>query len=100
MDTPTQSNILLVPRPLQNPSSRLLLLPLLPSRKPYPPLPAEVWSLIFFYALDLERKAAGYRYVGAKTEANEYVSNPWELDLLRICKGFTVSTYPFRSSNK
>ncbi|KAF8641190.1 hypothetical protein AX17_000825 [Amanita inopinata Kibby_2008] len=44
-------NILLQPRPYAQISGKLLLLPLLPLKKPSKPLPAEIWYQIFAYAL-------------------------------------------------
>jgi hypothetical protein len=67
-----QTIILLRPRPLAKFSSAFLLLPLLPHPKPLRPLPAELWSKIFAYALACE-------------EAK------WSWSLLRVCKGFKVS---------
>ena len=43
--------ILLQPRPYARVPGRLLLLPLLPLKKPVKPLPAELWHQIFALAL-------------------------------------------------
>lgn len=43
--------ILLQPRPYARVSGKLLLLPLLPLRKPVKPLPAELWHQIFALAV-------------------------------------------------
>ncbi|KAF8899136.1 hypothetical protein BD779DRAFT_1666859 [Infundibulicybe gibba] len=40
-------NILLKPRPYARASGELLLLPLLPQREPFKPLPSEIWTEIF-----------------------------------------------------
>lgn len=53
----TQS-ILLRPRPLNHYSGTLLLLPLLPYRKLSKPLPSELWTEIFSFALFSEGKSS------------------------------------------
>lgn len=71
----TSQTILLRPRPLAKFSGAFLLLPLLPHPKPLRPLPAELWSKIFAYALACE-------------EAK------WSWSLLRVCKGFKEVALP------
>lgn len=47
----TVDAILLQPRPYARVSGKLLLLPLLPLKKPVKPLPAELWRQIFAFAV-------------------------------------------------
>lgn len=49
MDLPSfgESVVYLQPRPLALASGKLLLLPLLPRRRPFRPLPCELWTEIF-----------------------------------------------------
>lgn len=68
------ATVLLHPRPYAQRSGKLLLLPLLPFRKPLKPLPAEVWGEIFAFAV-----ASGGREV-----------TTWALSLLIICKSLKV----------
>jgi hypothetical protein len=69
----TQS-ILLRPRPYAQFSGTLLLLPLLPHRNPVKPLPSEIWTAIFAYALQYDEE-----------------ETILAASLVRVCKGFKVS---------
>jgi hypothetical protein len=68
--------IFLYPRPYAQQSGQLLLLPLLPHRKPLKPLPSEIWTVIFAYALQYD--------------GNTAFASP----LLRVCKAFKVRDLP------
>lgn len=65
--------ILLQPRPYARVSGRLLLLPLLPLKKPIKPLPVELWHQIFALALLDDEDTILAR------------------SLLTVCKAFKVS---------
>ena len=66
--------IFLYPRPYAQLPSRLLLLPLLPHRKLPKPLPSEIWTTIFAYAL-------------------QHDGNAFTSPLLRVCKAFMVRQF-------
>ncbi|KII93994.1 hypothetical protein PLICRDRAFT_153229 [Plicaturopsis crispa FD-325 SS-3] len=68
------SEILLVPRPFAVYSGRLLLLPLLPKRRPLRPLPSEIWSHVFEFILGVDTAARN--------------------GLLTVCKSFTDIVLP------
>ncbi|KAI4521749.1 hypothetical protein K525DRAFT_361957 [Schizophyllum commune Loenen D] len=58
MSSTTTSKVILRPRPYDKFSGRLMLLPLLPIRKPPVHLPSEVWARILDYVLDDTRETA------------------------------------------
>lgn len=74
MTSKASETIFLQPRPYAQQSGRLLLLPLLPFRKPLNPLPAEIWSEIFACAV-----AAG-----------GYEATTCAFSFLTICKSLKV----------
>ncbi|TFK41954.1 hypothetical protein BDQ12DRAFT_677437 [Crucibulum laeve] len=76
-------DILLRPRPYANLSGNLLLLPLLPQKKPLKPLPSEIWTIIISHAL-----------VDKVTTTTQW---PWSL--LTICKAFKEIALPVLYSN-
>ncbi|KAF9469673.1 hypothetical protein BDZ94DRAFT_1151715 [Collybia nuda] len=76
IETGSQS-ILLRPRPYAQFSGTLLLLPLLPHRKPVKPLPSEIWTAIFAYALQHDGEEPS-------------LAAP----LLRVCKAFKEVALP------
>src|ERR1700722_3060704 len=81
---PTRSSsekILLRPRPYAQSAGTLLLLPLLPRKKPLKPLPVEIWSDIFAFAFSRDADDA-YKTVGRR-----------RLSLLLVCKNLKVSFY-------
>jgi len=69
---------ILRPRPFALYSGSLLLLPLLPPRKPLKPLPAEIWAEIFASAL-------------AYNKASREPAPAWAWSLAAVCKAFHVS---------
>ncbi|KAK2461510.1 hypothetical protein APHAL10511_005973 [Amanita phalloides] len=71
----SSATILLQPRPYAQASGKLLLLPLLPLKKPAKYLPAELWYHIFAHAILDDEKATLAR------------------SLLIVCKAFKVKSY-------
>lgn len=84
MASASSETIFLQPRPYAQRPGKLLLLPLLPFRKPLKALPAEVWGDIFAFAV-----ACGGREV-----------TTWALSYLTICKSLKVSLFLNRSESK
>ena len=72
------TEIILQPRPFAQVSGRLLLLPLLPHKRPLKPLPSEIWA-----------KIIGEVLVTARTDA-EQSNNSERVALLTVCKGLNV----------
>jgi len=67
--------VFLCPRPYAQLSGQLLLLPLLPHRKPLKFLPSEIWTVIFAYVLQFDGDTA--------------CASP----LLKVCKAFKVREF-------
>lgn len=80
MNLPSHREIVvyLQPRPLSLSSGKLLLLPLLPRRRPLKSLPCELWTQIFELVL------AGY------DEPDQESSHRIKFGLLLVCKAFKV----------
>ena len=72
------AEIILQPRPFAQVSGRLLLLPLLPHKRPLKPLPSEIW-----------RKIIGEVLGTTRTDA-ERPDNSERVALLTVCKGLYV----------
>lgn len=75
-----ESIVYLQPRPLALSSGKLLLLPLLPRRRPLKSLPCELWTHIF------ELAVAGYG------EQEPHVAAHLKTSLLLVCKTLKVRT--------
>ncbi|KAF8808005.1 hypothetical protein BYT27DRAFT_7223754 [Phlegmacium glaucopus] len=78
--------IILRPRPFALYSGSLLLLPLLPHRKPLKPLPAEIWAEILTFALAYNR-------------ASREPAPVWAWSLVAVCKAFHDNVLPLLYSN-
>lgn len=75
------SKIILQPRPFAQVSGRLLLLPLLPHKRPLKPLPSEIWWKIAGEVLGT---------TGTDNEQANTTPNSARLALLTVCKGLNV----------
>ncbi|KAF9486337.1 hypothetical protein BDN70DRAFT_869829 [Pholiota conissans] len=81
--------ILLRPRPYAKSSGTLLLLPLLPHRKPLKSLPSEIWTEIFGFAF--KSCATGY-------ESARFIYR-WAWSSITICKAFSEIVLPLLYSS-
>ncbi|KAH8099307.1 hypothetical protein BXZ70DRAFT_291853 [Cristinia sonorae] len=89
MDLPSHREgvVYLQPRPMALSSGKLLLLPLLPRRKPPISLPCELWTQIFEHVL-----------TGYPREKEDTSSTSLKIGLLLVCKAFKeIASPPFYS---